>query len=128
MLTIRFYGMAFSGQGRGKIFLEMPWVNKQIKEITGFTPYLGTLNLRLTPVSTQQRSRLTPELGKLIKPKDNYLPGYLYKAKIGEIDCYIVLPKVPGYPADVLEIVAAENLRNQLGLKDGDAVTVIVTA
>jgi riboflavin kinase, archaea type len=126
--TIRFYGIAFSGQGRGKIFVEMPWVMRQLKEITGFTPYPGTLNIRLTPVSITQRTRLTPELGALVKPEDNYLPGYLYKAKIcDEVDCYAVIPAVPGYPEDVLEIVAAENLRSKLNMKDGDSVTVFVT-
>jgi riboflavin kinase len=125
--TIRFYGTAFSGQGRGKIFVEMPWVMRQLKEITGFTPYPGTLNIHLTPVSTSQRTQLTPEVGMLVKPEDNYLPGYLYKAKIGEVDCYAVLPDVPGYPKDVLEIIAADNLRSRLNLKDGDKVTVFVT-
>ena len=105
----------------------MPWVARQLKEITGFTPYPGTLNIRLTPVSTTQRTRLTPELGALVKPEDNYLPGYLYKAKIGEVDCYAVVPDVPSYPKDVLEIVAAENLRSRLNVKDGDTLTVFVT-
>jgi CTP-dependent riboflavin kinase len=105
----------------------MPWVNRQIKEITGFTPYLGTLNIRLTSVSITQRTRLIPELGKLVKPEDNYLPGYLYRAKIGQVDCYAVVPDVPNYPKDVLEIVAAENLRSKLNVKDGDQVTVFVT-
>lgn len=127
MQTIRFYGTAFSGQGRGRMFVEMPWVMRQLKEITGVNPYPGTLNIRLTPISTTQRTRLTPELGALVKPEDNYLPGYLYKAKIDELDCWAVLPIVPGYPQDVLEIVAAENLRNKLGIKDGDSVTVFVT-
>jgi riboflavin kinase, archaea type len=125
--TIRFYGTAFSGQGRGKVFVEMPWVMRQLKEITGFTPYPGTLNIRLTAVSTTQRTRLTPELGALVKPENNYLPGYLYKAKISEVDCYAVIPAVPGYPENVLEIVAAENLRSKLNVKDGDSVSVFVT-
>jgi riboflavin kinase, archaea type len=125
--TIRFYGTAFSGQGRGKVFVEMPWVMRQLKEITGFTPYSGTLNIRLTPVSITQRTRLTPELGAIVKPENNYLPGYLYRAKIGETDCWAVIPDVPGYPKDVLEVVAAENLRNKLNVKDGDPITVFVT-
>jgi riboflavin kinase, archaea type len=124
---IRFYGTAFSGQRRGKVFVEMPWVMRQLKEITGFTPYPGTLNIRLTPVSVTQRTRLTPELGALVKPENNYLPGYLYRAKIGETDCWAVIPDVPGYPKDVLEVVAAENLRNKLNVKDGDPITVFVT-
>ena len=30
------------------------------------------------------------------------------------------------YPADIIEIISAENLREQLGLKDGSKITVIV--
>lgn len=126
-MQIEFIGLAFTGQGRGKVFLEMPWVMRQLKEITGYEPYLGTLNLRLTPESTKQRTKLTPKNGAFVKPENGYLPGYLYKAKILDTDCYVVVPDVPSYPKDVLEIISPDNLRNRFNIKDGDKVTVQVT-
>ncbi|MGD6933134.1 MAG: DUF120 domain-containing protein [Candidatus Bathyarchaeia archaeon] len=127
MNTLKFTGTVFTGKGHGKIFLEMPWVKQQLTQITGFQAYPGTLNLHLNPESTKQRTSLTPQNGALVKPKNGYLPGYLYKAKIFHSDCYVVVPDVPSYPKDLLEIIAAGNLRNQCNIKDGDTITVTVT-
>jgi riboflavin kinase len=124
---INFLGVVYTGQGGGKFFVEMPWVMQQLQEFTGFKPYSGTLNLRLTLENITQRVHLTPQNGILIKPKNGYLPGYLYKAKIFDTDCYVILPDVPSYPKDVLEIIAAENLRDKFNFKDGDIITVLVT-
>jgi CTP-dependent riboflavin kinase len=123
---IKFVGTVDTGQGNGKFFVEMPWVIRQLKKMFGFTPYFGTLNLRLTPESIQLCSYLTSQNGVMVKPEDGYLPGYLYKAMIFDITCCVVLPDVPNYPKDLLEIVAAENLRELLNVKDGDVITVIV--
>jgi len=124
---ITFVGAVATGQGNGKFFVEMPWVIRQLKELYVFTPYIGTLNLRLTPESTKQRAQLTQQNGMLIKPEKGYLPGYLYKAMLFDINCYVVLPDVPNYPKDLLEIIATENLRELLNIKDGDIITVIVS-
>jgi riboflavin kinase len=124
--VINFIGTIYTGQGRGKFFIELPWVMQQLKKLTGFTPYFGTLNLHLTPESTEQRTHLTPQNGMLIKPKNDYLPGYLYSAKIFDVACYVVLPYMPNYPRGSLEIVATENLRNKFNIKDGDTITVSV--
>jgi len=119
--------MVYTGQGCGKFFIELPWVMQQLQKLTGVTPYFGTLNLRLTPECTEQRIHLTPQNGgMLVKPKNGYLPGYLYKAKIFETTCYIVLPEVPNYPKNILEIIATENLRDKFNIKDGATITVLV--
>jgi len=122
---IKFIGTVYTGQGRGRFYIEMPWVMRQLKNLAGFTPHLGTLNLRLTPESIEQRVQLTSQNGLLIKPENGYLPGYLYRAKIFDTTCFIVVPDVPNYPSNSLEIIAAEHLRNKFCLKDGDITTVL---
>ncbi|MDR2708170.1 MAG: CTP-dependent riboflavin kinase [Nitrososphaerota archaeon] len=126
MPKTKFIGTVNTGQGNGKFFIKLPWVTRQLKELN-FTPYIGTLNLHLTPESTKQRKYLTPQNGILIKPENGYLPGYLYKAMISDTKCYVILPDVPNYPKNLLEIIAAENLRDLLNVKDGDKIVVIVT-
>jgi CTP-dependent riboflavin kinase len=37
-----------------------------------------------------------------------------------------VIPEVANYPKDVLELIAAENLKEKLHLVDGDRITVTV--
>jgi riboflavin kinase len=125
---IKFVGTVVTGQGNGKFFVELPWVMRQLKESTGFNPYSGTLNLRLTPECIKRRTHLSPQNSTImVKPENGYLPGYLYKAMIFDTECYIVLPDVPNYPKNLLEIIAAENLRDLMNVKDGDTITVMVT-
>jgi riboflavin kinase len=125
--VVKFVGIVGAGQGCGKFFVEMPWVIRQLKALTGFTPYPGTLNLHLTPEYTKQRARLTQQNGITIKPENGYMHGYLYKAAIFDTKCCVVLPGVPNYPKNLIEIIAADNLRALFNVKDGDIITVIIT-
>lgn len=52
--------------------------------------------------------------------------GLVFKAFLNEVECAVVVPKVAGYPQDVMEVIASFYLRGALGLKDGDAATVTV--
>jgi riboflavin kinase len=113
--------------GEGKRFVALPWVKAQIERKLGFTPYFGTLNLKLTKDSAQKRKLLDTAEGFLIEPETGYLPGVLFKASIGGLECAVVLPRMPDYPADVLEIIAPRYLRGKLGLVDGSSVAVVVT-
>jgi riboflavin kinase len=123
---IKFVGTVSGGQERGKFFIEKPWVIQQLKESLGVTPYSGTLNLQLSSEGIKQRALLTRANGIMIKPESGYLPGYLYKAMIFDIKCFVILPDVPNYPKDLLEIIAAENLRALLNVKNGDEITIMV--
>ncbi len=120
-------GTVFSGTGQGKRFLELPWVKRQIVEKLGFVPYAGTLNLRLTPESIEKRRILDSTQGFVVEPQAGYLSGVLFKAAIGEIECAVVIPKVPNYPKDIIEIISPTYLRGLLKIKDGSMVTLSVT-
>ncbi len=52
---IVFKGTVFSGKGEGRKFIELPWVKRQIEEKLGFTPYSGTLNIRLIKRSAKSK-------------------------------------------------------------------------
>jgi CTP-dependent riboflavin kinase len=43
------------------------------------------------------------------------------------LKCAILIPDVKDYPKNVLEVIAPENLRAQLKVKDGDEIAVTVT-
>jgi len=123
---IELNGTVFSGGGDGKKFLELTWVKQQITEKLGFTPYPGTLNLKLTEESTKRRKLLEKAPAEKISPAKGYYNGTLFKAFIGILECAIVVPEVPGYPKTLLEAIAAVNLRKTLQLEDGSEVTVTV--
>jgi riboflavin kinase len=124
--VIAFKGTVFSGTGEGKKFIELPWVKRQIEEKLGFTPYAGTLNIRLTKESAQKKRRLNEAEKFEIKPEEGYCTGILIKAKIKNLSCALIIPQIPSYPQDELEVVAAWNLRERLSLTDGCTVSVDV--
>ncbi len=126
MEKIEFNGKVFSGKGGGKRFLDLQWVKRQINAVLGFTPYAGTLNMRLSDESVAHRKLLEKAASMTVYPADGYSSGKLFKASIGMLECAIVIPEVVGYPPDVLEVIAPVNLRDQLQLADGDEVTVTV--
>lgn len=126
MKRIEFSGKVFSSRGEGKKFLELPWVKKQIEQKLGFTPYAGTLNLRLSAESIEHKELLKKACPIEIVPAEGYYSGKLFKAFIGKLECAIVVPEVPGYPKEILEIIAAVNLREMLQLKDQEEVTIAV--
>lgn len=127
MPQISFEGTVYSGKGVGKNFVALPWVTSQVEAELGFTPYCGTLNLRLTEESRIKRKFLAPEKGITITPREGFLPGVLFRASISGLECAVVLPLIPNYPTDVLEVISPLYLRGKLGLIDGKKVTLSVT-
>jgi riboflavin kinase len=123
---VKLSGTVFSGGGEGKKFLALPWVTQQIKEKLGFTPYPGTLNVKLSAESMKHRNLLEKAHSIKVCPAEGYCKGLLIEAFIGNLECAIVVPDVAGYPKNVLEIIAAVNLREVLQLEDGSEVTVTV--
>ena len=130
MGQISFRGKVFSGKGEGKHFVELPWVRAQIEQKLGFRPYFGTLNLHLfEEEDVLKRKRLLESaLGICVEPETGYFSGTLFRATILGIEAAVVIPQVPNYPVDVLEVIAPVYLRGKLEKGKGDlAVVVTVT-
>ena len=116
-------GKVFSGNKGGKLFVNLPWVRKQMDEKLGFNPYAGTLNLRLPNETVLNRLREAD--GIIIVPEKGYSEGKCFKALVNEkVEGAVVLPDVPDYPLDLLEVLAPVNLRKNFGLIDGMEVVV----
>ncbi len=126
MKRIELKGIVFSGEGNGKKFVDLPWVSRQISKKFDFTPYSGTLNLELNEESIKWKKLLEKAPTEKILPVKGYYNGVLFKAFIGILECAIVIPMIPDYPEELLEIIASVNLRKALELEDGCEVTVTV--
>jgi riboflavin kinase len=120
-------GTVFSGEGRGKKFVELSWFKRQVERMLGFSPYLGTLNIRLSLKEVEKRILLENAEGLVVEPQTGYYSGLLFKATIDALECGVVIPIMPNYPGDVLEIISPLYLREHLKLKDGSLVTVSVS-
>ena len=98
-----------------------------MEEKLGFTPYVGTLNIRLDGKSIKMRKALMNARGVEILSAPGFYRGKIFQAIIMNLKCAVVNPKVPGYPEDVLEVVSSTSLREKLHLVDGSMVEVKVT-
>lgn len=126
MRKVTLKGKVFSGGGTGSLFVNLPWARKQFKKKLRFNPYLGTLNLRLSSSADTKELRDITKGVRIDSPK-GFHGGRCFKALLlGEVRGAVVVPDVPGYPSDVLEILAPINLREAHGLKDGMELTVTV--
>ena len=126
-MSIVVKGQIVTGIGVGNRFIGMEWVREQILEKLGFDPYLGTLNLRMDEENSRRyHSILEGREGIPIKPLDErYYRGKCYRSRINDrVDGAIVVPNVPDYPADLMELIAPVNLRERFGLQHGGEVTV----
>lgn len=119
-------GTVFSGEGRGKKFVELPWFKRQVEEKLGFSPYLGTLNMRLSLKEAEKRILLENAEGLVVEPQTGYYSGLLFKATIDAMECGVIIPIMPNYPSDVLEVIAPIYLRGLLKLMDDSLVTISV--
>lgn len=123
MNVVSLKGKVFSGTGEGQKYVRLAWVKKQIEQKVGFTPYVGTLNIRLTDKSILKKRLSIKESPLQIVPAAGYCRGKLYRALLsGGVEAAVVIPEVPDYPENVLEVVSSENLRKKLKLNDGDTV------
>lgn len=120
-------GKVASGVGRGSWFMGLDWVKQQIREKLGFDAYKGTLNVKLDNEArrtVQSFTKLRP--GTPIIPVDStFASGKAFKIRLSDkVDGALVIPLIPTYPTNQMEIIAPINLRETLGLRDDDEVTV----
>jgi len=121
-------GWVASGRGEGRRFTEVDCVKQEIQVKLGFLPYPGTLNLRMRGAAWRAlRRRLVQEKGIPIIPRRGFCRAKCFRVLINDsLEGAVLFPEVSNYPADKFEIIAANPVRQRLGLKDGDLVRVRV--
>lgn len=123
-------GEVFSGMGEGAYYMSRKGYVEGFRRLVGYKPYPGTLNLRLS----QEDASKVSEWRRRVVPK--IIPGFSEEGRtFGEVEIYpvgvngemqaiAVFPRRRHYGYDVLELAHEENLREKLGLRDGDMVSV----
>jgi riboflavin kinase, archaea type len=123
--------VVFSGLSEGSYYMSLEGYRKQFRSKLGFDPFPGTLNLRLTKESMTERRELEkyPSVGiEGFADKDRTYGGArCYPVLVSQkVHAAIVMPIRAHYGEDVIEIIAPDNLRRRLHLKDGDVVNIRV--
>jgi riboflavin kinase len=119
----------FSGMAEGSYYMGLEGYKKQFTSKLGFTPFPGTLNLRIKPEEISKRKLVNSYPSIWIEgfanEKRTYGAAKCYRATInGKVTGAIIVPVRAHYGDDVLEVIAADPLRKKLKLKDGDTIQV----
>ena len=118
-------GAVTSGLGQGASFMSLPWVKDAVRRLIGFTPYPGTLNVRLDAdaVGVWRRSQAGRAI-VLAPPPAETCGARLFPALVGaDVEAAVIVPDITRYADDLLELIAPIHLRSRLGLRDHDRVT-----
>lgn len=110
-------GTVVSGVGDGKWYVEkyLPYFEQTL----GFTCYPGTLNMKVQKApdfNGAKKISITPAENDLVA-----VDCYLVLIN-GVYDGAVVIPRITRHGKEIIELIAAVNLREELKLKDGDEV------
>jgi CTP-dependent riboflavin kinase len=122
-------GKIVSGAKQGAFFTGLDWVQKQCLKKLGFAPWPGTLNLEIPMDHVAVIEELKVKEGmELVSPDSNYCSGYVFPVSIEGISAAIVFPAedVRTHAKNIVEIISPEMLKESLGVKDGDWVTLAI--
>ena len=119
-------GIVESGLGEGKYYMSLPQYKKQFKQKLGFTPFPGTLNIRVNEFALEEFLKTaTPVI----------VDGFeTNRRTFGRIECFkicvdkykalaLIRPHRSSHQPGVAEIISPDFLRTKFGLDDGDEIT-----
>ncbi len=126
-------GRVFTGYGEGAYYMSLPGYVLQMKEKLGFIPYPGTLNVSLLSKDSIENRLLIQKYADIeISGFKDELRTYgavkAIKVVVNETEpAVMIFPERTLYNNSVVELIAAEKLRDKLGLKDGSLIRISTT-
>ncbi|MDS0297597.1 CTP-dependent riboflavin kinase [Halogeometricum sp. S1BR25-6] len=135
--TVELGGTVTSGMGEGRHYISLPGYMEQFEERLGYEPFAGTLNVELDEESVRRRAAMASLDAVGIDGWEDddrtFGPATCYVATVeyGEesfAPAHIIVPERTHHDESKAEIIAPNKLRDELGLEDGDDVTVVVEA
>jgi riboflavin kinase, archaea type len=131
-VSFEFKGEVFSGLGEGAYYVSLPGYARGFRAGLGFTPFPGTLNLKLSDRGSIERRRELAELPGVVVPgfSDNrrtFGPVKCFKAMVqGRQAGGVLAIERTHYDSSVIEVIAPVSLRKSLKLGDRSACSVTV--
>ena len=125
---MKFSGRVTRGVGQGARFLALEWVQRELQQKVGLTPFPGTLNLQVTPEIRDALFGRRHSLLQIADASAPECPGYLARTTLRAHgitlqSAYLILPEQTVHN-NVIEIIAPVSLREALHIPDGEAVEV----
>ncbi len=123
------HGTVFTGSGRGAYYVGHPEYVKRFKQLLGYAPFPGTLNVKLgTEEDIRQRTRLRLRVEGL-RIEEFHVAGErfstvnCFKGRLEDQAIALLIVAITDYDDSVLELISPVYLRQMLRLKDGSAVS-----
>jgi riboflavin kinase len=131
MASLELSGRLASGEGVARHYTREAWARDAFMKAAGIDPFPGTLNV-LIPDGPDRQSWLEARVTEgivLPAPTPEFCDGRLFHAIVTSMAGHsakgaVVVPMVPGYPEDRVEVIADIGLREAFGIVDGDVLTV----
>ncbi len=124
-----FSGEVVSGLGEGRYYLSQPGYVVQFTERLGYSPYPGTLNVRLSADQLRKAALVADWSGIRIDGFEasgrTFGGATCFPARMNGRACHLIHPDRTHYQ-DIVEFIAPVRLRDALPVRDGDRVTVDV--
>ena len=130
-MTNKLFGQVISGKGEGKYYMSLKPYKERYKNILGYYPYEGTLNIKKLNNNFQ-----LDKLNWLEIDDFKYNGRVYYGVKILPVKIYgkigywvngaIIHPKKSTHDKNIIELISKVNLRKFLFLKNNDIVIVNV--
>jgi riboflavin kinase len=128
-------GSVTGGMGEGRHYITLSGYMRQFKEKLGYEPFAGTLNVDLDGRSARERASMGAVTAVPIEGWEDeertYGPAACYPATV-EADAgsfepvHVISPERTHHEDDQIELIAPVMLRDELGLADGDTVSIHV--
>lgn len=121
-------GKVITGLGEGQYYISLEGYRSQFIEKLGFTPYPGTLNIKLDPRSIEMRKGISADIkiSGFTTENRTFGSGSCFNVMVDEVKGAVIVPERTHYPEDIIEIIAPVNLREHLKITDGSTVEVEV--
>jgi CTP-dependent riboflavin kinase len=123
-------GKIVCGVKQGTFFTQLEWFQEQCADKLGFKPYPGTLNLEISGEYLPVIASLNREEGiEIISPDPKFCNAKAFLVSLGEISGAIIMPdeKVRVHGKNIIEIVAASNIKASLNVGDGDFISIAIS-
>lgn len=128
-VTLQLRGRIVSGAGEAAFFTQLDWVQEQCEAKLGFKPWPGTLNLEILEEDLPVLEALQGGAAALLVPPDpKFCEARVMALTLSHLSGALILPAedVRVHGKRILEILAPVNVKETLGLADGDVVTLTI--
>ena len=118
-------GIVISGQGKGAYFMSKSFYKTQFLEKLNFKPFPGTLNLKISNNKIDTIQSIKKDKLEKIKGEGDFGDVLLIKATLNnDVRGAVVFPKKTTHGENILEFITSINIKETLGIKDGDEVKI----